>query len=1214
MFVVKKMKTWLLCFLAVLLVWQTAVPVSAFTEGDSDHEMENGESQGIGDTTIEVKDGGRVVITMTAKTATANWRWRTIGYYLTQEPLAVSKGNLTGSAGKGVRANQVIWLSHHTCSTAGCPFKGRLDGDPKDVKDKPNKGYTTTTIVLTKECIDAHRQAAGIKLKGGSSSTLYLQGVLAFYNGSSYKYGDFYSVDQAREKNRSLGGGKDWRFFPRSSGEGWVKRYNIPVSYMAEPTALAVSYYRKNTKAQKAAGATTTWTQMKTIDSSDSRWTSKTASRENIARGNGLGFSSAEYYEGDKISHTTLSSPQTLAKVLSGEGYDRFYVHRFSWSKKGDAVSSASGSKKQYNSTRFTGRILDTEGNVTSEYKEWLKDARKQKYSCPSADTGMVLNVYYKRALIPKKTDNDDDTDKENHMVPAAEATIQSDPRGRDPVIDVETYDSTEGIPSSEPQYVNVYSKNYLYTVGYETKSDQKTYHYHEGCYWVPTEGGGYWVHGYGSMTITCTWEDVSSLGIWKIDHSDITNKSLPDGTERLYPHDYTVNPPDVVYNGKVVRWSPYGTAPCGNLGAPDPSQSYCKSGRLIFNGKTVLSDEERSLKGAVHTTFPAPTVIGNDVLYENGYIIPPELANGDYGSKGKITYQAVVNTNTAYASTLDFDIKKINDITVHTPTVTYVSIPVDAKQSCQLVSPSSNAQLVLDQYFSVCNSSYGYHSDLRGYGTRNYTKNEHQFIAKKEVQFPFDVYQCNADGSIGTYYAAGTWITLDLITGNGNFYLPVWVNEGDYTVTFRSRTINCDANVGTDEVQLDAVTEITANTDLSNYLSTSTIDVEVSGRMFDLSLYDISDYPAWGSRVFRQPSSTRPTGLRYTVGLNNRNGSPYRPAESAKYTFALVDGSHPYLRNYGILKPGYVQRFYVTTFGDMNFTDDYVDIRPTFYYVKGSGASQTRQRVELYYDETIDGNYEHFVKVGSDLDKKNVKTMSIGDLYASVPEAELSNKAAITGSTVADLCAETGARYRYDRIVVPLTSATFVGERYVPASGIPDTVDHDMVSQSAQKWYFEYSLPASVHAVPVGTGINTGRETLSVDDYAARYGIDYTEDFWCSGGYLVVNWSIKTVSSHFSSGTGGGEGDSIAVGSGVPSYRLDYINSDNWLRGFCNMWNREGYQYTKTDSAGKTYSFWDGDILMFYTSGGGGNRDNDNGDDDNNGSVRDDYKSYGTH
>ncbi len=722
--------------------------------------------------------------------------------------------------------------------------------------------------------------------------------------------------------------------------------------------------------------------------------------------------------------------------------------------------------------------------------------------------------------------------------------------------------------------------------------------------------GAGHWVHGYGSTTITCTWEDVSSLGIWKIDHSDVTNKSLPDKTERLYPHDYDVAAPDVVYKGGVVQWSPYGTAPCGAAGAPDPSQSCCKSGRLRFNGKTVLSDAVRSLKGDTHTAFPEQKVIGNDVLYENGYTIPPTLANGEYQSKGTITYRSVVNTNTTDSDLLDFKIRKINDVTVHTPTVTYGSVPNDAKKYCQLVDPESDTQFVLDQYFMVCNSSYGYHTDLRGYGTRNYTKNKNKFISKKEVRFPFDVYECTPEGEIDTYRAAGTWITLDLITGKGIFYLPVWVEEGDYTITFRSRAINCDANVGTDEAQLDAVTELTANTELSNYLSTSSMDVEVSGRLFNMSMYDISDYPAWGAHVFRQPSSTELTGLRYTVGLNNRNGRQYRSDEDKKYTFALVKGSHPYYLNYGILKPGYVERFYVTTFGDMDLTDDYVDIRPTFYYVTGSGDTQTRQRVDLYYDETIDGTYEHFVKVGSERDKKNIKTMSLGDLYTSVPEAELSGKAELTGSTVQQLCSETGARYRYDRIVVPLSSATFIGDRFVPDSGIPDGVDSEKVRKSAQKWYFEYSLPASVHAVPVGTTISAGRDTLSVDEYAARYGIDYTEDFWCSGGYLVVNWSIKTVSSRFSDNAGGGENDPILVGSGEPSYHLDYINTKNWANGFCNMWNMEGYEYEKTDYERKTYHFVDGDILMFYVSGGK-NNDGSGGSDK---SVRNDYKAYGTH
>ena len=45
MFVVKKMKTWLLCFLTVLLVWQTAVPVSAWDLDDGNQEIENGEDK-----------------------------------------------------------------------------------------------------------------------------------------------------------------------------------------------------------------------------------------------------------------------------------------------------------------------------------------------------------------------------------------------------------------------------------------------------------------------------------------------------------------------------------------------------------------------------------------------------------------------------------------------------------------------------------------------------------------------------------------------------------------------------------------------------------------------------------------------------------------------------------------------------------------------------------------------------------------------------------------------------------------------------------------------------------------------------------------------------------------------------------------------------------------------------------------------------------------
>ena len=1214
----------------LLCAWMlvgAATPVWAWDADGGTTKPSEGEEVCIGGTTVVVKDDGTIVITMKAKTATQNWRWRTIGFYVTASPIITDtdKKNLSGKRGPDKSIRNTIWLDYNVCKTDGCPYKGGRDGERQDDEDHKT-GMTTTTIVLDPECVLKHLEESGVELNDNKTTYIYLQGVLGFYCNGNYKYGPFYSMNEARAKNRALGGGRDWYFFNRDIGKDWLSRYDLRVPYKADPTIVQINYYRKNTEADKAAGATTTWTRVSdynTKQDSD-KWTSLAEGHASISLGNGLGFEKSDYYAGNKIPLSKLSAPRLLSQVTGGSNYDQYYIYRLSWSKRISAINKTTGIRKQNNAHVYKGVILDADGVVTEDYKAWLRDVRDYEYVCNSPKDGLVINVCYKKVSPAAVAPDQPVSGVDAVMTPSAKATIQSDPRGSDTKLDVETYDSTQGIPSSEPQYVNVYANDYLYTVGYATRTASKSYSYHEGCYedsYTVTVGEGedaheetyyYWVHGYGSCTLTCDWEDVTSLGIWKIDHSDVTNKSLPNKTETLYPHGYTVNAPDVVYNGGVVSWAPYGTAPCGAAGAPNPSDTMVKSGRLVFNGTTVLSDAVRSVSGDTHTSFPTPKTIGNDVLYEHDYVIPPTLANNNYSSKGTITYKSVVNTNTSFGNTLDFDITKINDVTVHTPTVSYPEVPRDAKAYCQLVTPSSNAQLVLDQYFTVCNNSYGYHSDLRGYKTRNYTKSASQFIAKKEVIFPFDVYQCNADGSIGTFIPSGTWTELDLITGKGSFYLPVWVNEGNYSISFRSRTINCDANVGTDETDLDAVTEMTANTDLANYLSSSSIDVEVSGRLFDLTMYDFSDYPAWGVRVFRQPNSTQLSGLRYTVGLNDRNGDQYRPSDSAKYTFSLVDGSHPYLKNYGVLKPGYVQRFYLTTFGDMNLDGDYVDIRPTFYYVTGSGATQTRTKVDLYYDETIDGKMEHFVKVGSDRDKKNVKSMSIGDLYTSVPDTELSDKAALSGGTVADLRAQTGARYRYDRIVIPLSSATFVGDRYVPASGIPTGVDASQVKRSAQKWYFEYSLPANVHAVPVGKTVDTGRGgVMNVDDYAATYGIDYTEDFWCSGGYLVVNWTIRTVSSSFTN-EAGAEGEDINVG-GDPAYRLDYINHANWAHGFCNMWNLEGYQYIKTDSSGKSLNFTDGDVCMYYTSEGSGGNNGSSGGSGNN-SVRDDYKSYGTH
>ena len=122
---------------------------------------------------------------------------------------------------------------------------------------------------------------------------------------------------------------------------------------------------------------------------------------------------------------------------------------------------------------------------------------------------------------------------------------------------------------------------------------------------------------------------------------------------------------------------------------------------------------------------------------------------------------------------------------------------------------------------------------------------------------------------------------------------------------------------------------------------------MEVSGRIYGLSIYDISDYPMWET-VFRKPSSsilkknstsyTDGTGkvnynknyyYTYTVGTNDQYGND--TGRNVKFTFPLVNGSHPYYRNQGILKTGYLVRFSLDTIGNMYSDGTSVVIKPTF-------------------------------------------------------------------------------------------------------------------------------------------------------------------------------------------------------------------------------------------------------------------------------------------
>lgn len=579
-------------------------------------------------------------------------------------------------------------------------------------------------------------------------------------------------------------------------------------------------------------------------------------------------------------------------------------------------------------------------------------------------------------------------------------------------------------------------------------------------------------------------------------------------------------------------------------------SEPIVKNDKLVFNEKTIMTDVETEKEGKSPVEIRDGDMISQDALYKSGVVIPITKANKKYTSSGTVTYKNLFHIGgKSYEKELGYDIEEINPVVVHTPVVCDGKVG-DKKEFNQMIKPNdSMASIILDMNFTIQFPDIGTHRDIKGYGTRDYSK----YTAKKQVMFPFDVYY----GS--QYVEANTWVTVS--NEYTSFYLPTWVSEGEYTIQLRSISVSAEANNGEER------TETLANIMLTNYTATDTIDVQVSGRIYGLTMYDITDYPTW-QNVFRNKDSLTLTGNNYTVGIKNQNG--LSTGRLSKYTFPLVNGSHPTYEDVGAIKLGYCTRFKFTTIGDL-YNDDYVKILPKFYYVDAKG--QNRQEVDLYYTETFNGKRNYMVKVGSDKDKLNTKPYMLGDEYWQVPNTEIVATSHVTGKTNKEVKSQKDTLFYFGDIRFSKAFRTFSDtSSYTPTGTIPSTIDPKLAMKSVQTWYGEYYLPSDTHVLP---------KDCDLDSYIKKYGaIDFKENIWLKNGYIIVNFDIVTYR----------EGDEKG--------HLSYINKDNALRGYCNMWKMEGTQLVKTDSAGNMFDFKYGDYVMYYTEK----------------SASKDYKSGGTH
>jgi hypothetical protein len=799
-----------------------------------------------------------------------------------------------------------------------------------------------------------------------------------------------------------------------------------------------------------------------------------------------------------------------------------------------------------------------------------------------------IIGVYQPKTCAPNCPPPPGGTNGKD-LTPSPSAVIKADNR------DAEQFDVTQGIPTSESLYANVLTKNYLYNYSFSEKKGEKTYPVTAtktyNLTWqvqsgTDAQGNPVWTTQSSSQTVTQTYQIkrqysywvIPELEVYGVDRANLQNYALPSGNVTLTPNGYS--PPNVnvahsdsesdhiiepTYPQTIDQGSQ--SLDGGQSGPPAvPQEDWTaqaeaavpkikvKNDRLIFNGSTVMSDAVTDENGPAPSSIPAGSQVNRDVLYGKGFVIDPVKANQYRApSQGTIYYKLVAGVNPV-DNGKNFPIPGINYVTVHTPVVNYSYTTDDQAHNQKTVPTPNRNAFILDRPFSVTMPTTGQHLNIKGYGNRDYAK----YTKNKQVWFPFDVFTAD----LSKFIPKQTWIDIPVTQNTFDFYLPVWVDEGNYDVLFREIAINSPAS--------GFQTQPNANTRTPTipYVATQTIPVEVIGRVYDFHITDIADYN-WQS-VFRQSDGTTPTGASYWVGDRSIDGAPR--GNSSPYLLPVRQGSHPNAGSKNVaVKTGYHIKFDLKTKGNMFGPNDGVRITPTFFFVPRNGSS--RQQVDLYYRT----NDQPFVKIGSPDDKEK-RYVILNDPLRNLPNQEIVDTATYlynhgySFSGVSSLSGFLSTYFRnaekktwvgdYSLMLLTQPLRTFIGPK-----GVPSGVDAGRANASDQKWYGEYSLPSAPYVVPKGTNLA---------DYGRMNGLDDKSPIFLKDGYIVVNFNIETIRNQ-----------------NINAPHLQYINGPR-----DNQWQMEGFRRSITDPYGNKFNLSDGDVVFYHADK----------------SSRDDFDSSGSH
>lgn len=750
---------------------------------------------------------------------------------------------------------------------------------------------------------------------------------------------------------------------------------------------------------------------------------------------------------------------------------------------------------------------------------------------------------------------------------PGVSAVIRADQRGS------EMFDVLQGIPTTESLYGNVLALNYLFQNKFVEMTGECTYTIPVTKTYIKTwdepgppdpDGNPTTIPMRVPETVSKEYTVIRPYSYWVIDNLEVydikeaklRNYALPNEEITIQPSGYSSPSYATSTGGQHIEEPQYSavTLPTETVGRDVPNEDFqadaedavgkvkVKNDLLQFNGSIIMSNVQTEETGPTPGEIPAPTQIGNNVLYSPGNVIPRTLANEkDTTSSGSIAYNLMVG-NINGGSPKNFLINGINTVTVHTPVVDYAVLPDDNRPFDQRMEPDmSRTVLVLDRPFTINFDEKGQHLSIPGYGNRDYQK----YTLMKRVVFPFDTYNENKT----EFYPQNTWVNIPVGQDSKTFQMPTWVTEGSYRIRTEAWAINSQGQAGCQH---------NMNGDLNNYCAYEEFEVDAVGRLYGLRVWDIGDFRF--ENVFRTGSeTTNHTGNAYYSGGRDENGVPTSLYGQNSWILPVRPGSHP-LEKGTVPRNGYSFLFDFETIGDLWDKGEGVRINPSFSYVSKEGGEQIP--VDLYYDSTGYGN--KLIKVGSENDVETfTRLYQLSDPMRNINQTELQRAAQYEFHNILSPDQQNslswnrfwgnyttrktniGAGYKLD--VLNYQSRTLIGPTAIPAS-----VNPTVALRSVQHWYGEYNLPIAPYIV---------REGTDMEALARQYGgiLDGSESEFFKGGYIVVNFEIYTVKNN--------DQNDYVLGYNAP---------------LANMWEIEGQVSSASDYRGRQFTYNPGDIMLF--------------------------------